>query len=347
MLIAFSVAGTYAAAWFILNKTSLWLVVDRSRLQEWQRARLVWAFVFSVAVSALVFSRGWWEWLLCADVLRVALAEIAKPLRLSMWVWAGLGALWFFGALKKAGILTTAFIVFMLVVWTVFSVDFGKIELAQVGQRLRYLAIPLVAPWVVFGLLLVVVMIKEMMTPNANFILSNVDWADYREVGGLWGLWFPRWFGGKRKEVEPRAALQIVARNRTRGKVSTQEKRRYLFAPAADVMGVANFARALLVDTATFSEKGSRSTTAGGKKGAVHFGYTPREFVELRETARVLGLIEIKGKKSTLTDLGIDALVGIVERVLGPDAVPGTYSVEGEVPQAYQVPGAAEGDLPY
>lgn len=328
-LVVFSVAGMYTVCWLLLNRTSLWLVVDRAQLMPWQRTRLVWAFVISMTAGALFFSKGWWEWLLCTDILQAFVLEITKPLRLSIWIYAALAAIWFLGAVKKIGVLMGIFVALMLALWVAYGIDYSAIQFGPLVQRLRYLAIPLLCPWVVFGLLLAIIMIKEIMMPNANFILSNIDWADYREAGGLWGLWLPGLFGQRKKKViEGRVSHRISVRNRTNAAgQSMQTKRRELFTPKDNVYGLAQFAVALFSGRATFSERGSRTSTAGGKKGMTQFGYTQDEWERFKATALELELIKREGNKNVLTPAGVEALASIVER---------TWPGENRLPKGYR-----------
>jgi hypothetical protein len=276
-----------------------------------QSMKLAYAFVFSIAASDFFFIDGWWTWLIAKEMVMILVLETLSPLNLPAWVYFGLVALWFFGALKKWGKITLVFIVSCLTIWVWSQINYDSVDFDVIWSRLRYVMATLVIPWMLFGFILVISMTKEMIAPNLNFILETIPWSDYKQAGGIYGLLFPKLVEWK-EQISNRVQynIAVMGRKKSSGK-PTSQKRQHLLAPASDSCGLAKYARAIFDGRATFSEKGTRDKN---KKGATSFGYTQSEYRELRETMKKLELLDQKGNNYTLNKLGVETLQSIIDR---------------------------------
>lgn len=109
-------------------------------------------------------------------------------------------------------------------------------------------------------------------------------------------------------------------------------------APALNKNGLAQFCKAILEGQATFSERGSRTSTSEGKLGAVHFGYTGPEYIRLRATGLELGYIKGRRSRNFLTKAGVAKMLSIILYVLGEDAIPEQYDRESQDSQQLELP---------
>lgn len=307
-------------------------IADRMNLTTQQAEKLAYAFAISICISDFFFIRGWWDWLICRELIWLFIIETITPLRMSKYVYFSLLGLWFFGALKAKGRITLTLIIAALFIWTIYGIQY-TVDFLLLWSRLRYFGTVLLIPWPVFGLILAAVMIKEMIAPNLNFVLGTIDFKEYREIGGLIGLWFPKLLGTL-NELKDRITYKITTSMHSGIRSQAQQKRRDWFGPTKKGQkdGLARFGIALLTDRATFSEKGSRKNSKKPKLGAVYFGYTQDEYVELREIGLELGLIVPQGKGYELSASGIGTMLDIIEQTLGYDAIPDDYKDHSPTP---------------
>jgi len=149
------------------------------------------------------------------------------------------------------------------------------------------------------------VVTRELVTP-----------CDTDEAGGV----------PEPEAIEP-VIFKITNRIKPNGDQSTAATELYgeWLAPVGEPEGLAWFGLDLLFDRATFSERGSRSTSKTPKQGATHYGFTGNEYTVMRETGLRLGLIEKVGRSYELTDDGISVMVDIIAQTLGADSLPTEY----------------------
>jgi hypothetical protein len=184
-------------------------------------------------------------------------------------------------------------------------------------NRVAFLALPFFIP--IFTRI-------PLLTNYFRITLLDPTWPSPRTAQDIEGIQSPDEYNDVEQEETPQVVYPITTtgRKKSHGKPSRWFRRDW-FAPKKNDNGLAEFGKAILENRATFSEKGSKKTSANPKVGALYFGYTQAEYVKLRKIGINLGLVEKAGNGYELTNEGIEAMVKAIDQTLGNGAIPKGY----------------------
>ena len=267
-------------------------------------------------------SNGW------AAAARAAGAWAARVGAIEWWWWAAVvlavgGGAWIGGKAGPKGAVVGMCIPAAVVAQYGLGAWGLRDSAMEAWRNLRWWVLPFLVPVLLSALALAGSMMKEMFFPALEHSLQNISWQDFRDAGGLWGLWFPP---RREEEIEerqedvptaPAEKFSIELKGTNNNKLGTAFTE--FPVPANDPEGLQQFFWSIMSGLATFSEKGGKVT-----KGATDFGLTQNQWIALRGVfeKNKLATEHKDNSPAVLRDSGKSAIAQFVAYKLGDGYVP-------------------------
>lgn len=227
-LFSYAIVGWWSLVLFLsMAGLLVGLIVLIFGRPEWGLVRFLFGNLWAIGgVIGLFVGRRWYATL--SSGMRLIGQQVAVLAELPWWAWSVFGLAVLVVTIRinwKVGLTLSLSVPLTIVI--IFS-DGEK--WAIVWHAIKWLLVPYFWPFIGFGLLLALVMAKEMLFPSLEWTFEPVSLEELREVG-LIGLWMPRLFG-QSEENEPEPPEPIV-RAEHRDDSNGRAKERYARLPAS------------------------------------------------------------------------------------------------------------------